>query len=230
MMLGLGLSISAVQRAATFDPSKLANVAHWYRADIGVTQSAGLVSQWNDQIGTAHLVQTTGANQPSYNATDAAYNNQATIQASAISHWLASGAAISTQPITVWAVGEFSTAGAVFVGLSTGTPILYGPASVITASAGTGLGSGVAIGSKAAILTTYNGGSSFIGVNNWIAGGVSGVAGASNGTHIAVLAYANGTFSTVGKIAELIIQAGVPTAQEKTNMAAYFARYGVVVT
>jgi len=233
MMLGLGLSLCS-RTGASYSPSQLAGVAHWYRSDLGVTQSGGFVSQWSDQIGTAHLVQGTGANQPAYNATDAAYNNQPTLQSTAVNMFLASGAAASTQAFTIWLVGEFSTASGTMVGLVVGAsarPAIYRAGGNVTIDANTVLGSGVSSAAKHATLGVYNGGSSFVGVDNWLTGGVSGAAGAANGIAIAVFAYTNGTFGTVGKCAEMIIQSGTPTAAEKTAMAAYFtARYAVTIT
>ena len=176
-------------------------------------------------------MQATGANQPTYNATDAGYGGQPTISSAGTTQWLAVASVTSTQPVTIWVVGEFSTAGAVLVGLANAAqPILYRPGGVITAYAGVGLSSGSSSTTKQAFLATFNGASSFVGVSNWLTGGATGNAAGSSGTDVSVLAYRGGTAGTVGKIAELIIQAGTPTASEKTNMAAYFARYGITVT
>jgi hypothetical protein len=39
----------------------------WYKADVGVTQSSGLVTQWNDQSGNGrHLTVPSGATEPNY--------------------------------------------------------------------------------------------------------------------------------------------------------------------
>ena len=53
----------------SFQPSDIANLAAWYRADQGITIATG-VSQWNDISGNGrHLTQATGANQPTFGAT-----------------------------------------------------------------------------------------------------------------------------------------------------------------
>ncbi len=62
MNLGLGMGLGSRAgggSAPPFDPTQLANVQHWYRADQGVSQSGGFASQWNDMVGSAHLLQAT---------------------------------------------------------------------------------------------------------------------------------------------------------------------------
>jgi hypothetical protein len=58
-------------------------VAHWWRADLGVTLSSGTVAAWADQIGAAHLLQATSAKQPAYTAVDATFSNSPTIYTNA---------------------------------------------------------------------------------------------------------------------------------------------------
>lgn len=234
MNLGLGLDIRSRGPLASYAPSGLlANLLHAYRADLGITLATG-VSQWSDLIGTAHLIQSTGANQPAYNATDAGYNSKPTVQSTATNMYLASGAAASTQTFTVWLIGEFSTASGCALGLvpsGSGSPYIGRVGVNVAINAGSALGSGVAANAKHATLATFAGGSSYVGVDNWLTGGVTGAGGANNGTAIAVFAYTNGTFGSVGKFAEIILQAGTPTAGEKTAMAAYVLdRYGITVT
>ena len=57
MDLGMGHLPPVSDRS--FSPASLAGIAHWVsRADQGITIATG-VSQWNDLIGTAHLIQST---------------------------------------------------------------------------------------------------------------------------------------------------------------------------
>jgi len=77
------------------------------------------------------------------------------------------------------------------VGLVVGAsarPAIYRAGGNVTIDANTVLGSGVSSAAKHATLGVYNGGSSFVGVDNWLTGGVSGAAGAANGIAIAVFA------------------------------------------
>ena len=218
----------------SFDPSQLSGVAHWYKADRGVTLNSTTVSQWNDQVGTAHVSQGTGANQPTFNATDAGYANQPTVQSTATSQFLVSGALTTNQAFTLWVIGQFATASAAAVALSASDnsgALLLRSGSKGTITAGSTLQDPVDITSKCAIMATFNGASSFVGVNDWLTGGTSGAAGAHNGSKIAMFAYTGGDFGSTGKIAELIVQAGTPTSQEKTDMAAYVSQqYVITVT
>lgn len=228
MNLGMGLYLS--QRSGSFSPASLAGIAHWYRADQGITIATG-VSQWNDLIGTAHLIQSTGANQPAYNATDAGYNGQATVQSTAATMYLAAAGAVAAQVFTVWFVGQSGSSGQVIFALAAGAPYLVNSSGKMAMYAGAVLGSNVLANAKHATLAIFNGTTSFIGVDNWLSGGVAGPAGAANGSAIGAFAQSNGVAGSIGKIAEVVIQAGTPTPDERAAMAAYFFdRYGIVVT
>jgi hypothetical protein len=54
-------------------------VTHWWRADLGVTLQAGKVAQWNDQVGTAHMVQAVAAKQPSYEVANPNFGGRPTV-------------------------------------------------------------------------------------------------------------------------------------------------------
>lgn len=52
---------------APYVPQPAATPYAWYKADVGVTQSSGLVTQWNDQSGNnRHLTVPFGATEPNY--------------------------------------------------------------------------------------------------------------------------------------------------------------------
>lgn len=228
MNLGMGLYLSSAGQR--YSPSQLAGIQRWYRADLGVTLATG-VSQWNDQIGSAHLVQATGADQPTYNASDASYNNRPTIQSTATTQNLVAAGVTTTQPFTLWIVGQSNSSAQVLLSFAAGAPYIVNSSGNGAMFAGSVLNSSISITSKRAILATFNGASSFIGVDNWLTGGTSGAAGASNGTDLGAFSQTDGLFGSRGKLAEIIVQTGTPTASEKTAMAAYFlARYGITVT
>ncbi len=89
--------------AATFLPTDIANLKVWYRADQGITISTG-VSQWNDLSGNAHhLVQATGASQPTYDATSGA-NSQAGVTFDGSDDSLAVSFSAVSQPFHVFAI------------------------------------------------------------------------------------------------------------------------------
>ncbi len=63
-----------------FSPTDLSGLEAWYKSGVGVTLNGGDVSQWDDSSGNGrNLTQGTAANQPLYNATDAAWNGLASI-------------------------------------------------------------------------------------------------------------------------------------------------------
>jgi hypothetical protein len=67
--------------AAADDPLTIlaANLLQWHRGDLGITLGTG-VSAWADQSGNGwHSTQGTGSAQPTYTASDATLDNQATL-------------------------------------------------------------------------------------------------------------------------------------------------------
>lgn len=207
----------------------------WLRSDLGITLNGSNVSAWDDQSGNGnHVTQATPANQPAYNASDAAYANRPTVEATLTTHYLASGAFAVSQPCTIIFVGEIDTSfcTAISTGTSAGTnPIIFNSAGNVAINAGVTRGSGVGATTKHSTLAEFNGVTSFVGVDNWLTGGVTGDAGASAIAALGVGAYTNGTFGSVGKCAEVIILSGLATAPQKTQLAAYLAaRYGLTIT
>lgn len=67
---GSSSSSASEQPQDLWEPNQLANLFAWYDASDSstITQSGGSVSQWDDKKGSADLVQTTGADQPTTNA------------------------------------------------------------------------------------------------------------------------------------------------------------------
>lgn len=85
----------------------------WLKSDVGVTQSGGLVSAWADQSSAGNnLVQATGGSQPSYNASNSAYNNLPSIDCTA-GKWLGM-AALSYGAFTFICVARTSSNNAYF--------------------------------------------------------------------------------------------------------------------
>lgn len=81
IVIDQGASVS-IDAAASTDPIGItgADLLQWVRADLGIAESGGLVSQWSDQgSGAKHYTQGTGANQPAYTAADATLLNLPTL-------------------------------------------------------------------------------------------------------------------------------------------------------
>jgi len=99
MGLGIGLNLTiggAEFITPVFSPADLEPFL-WLKADEGVVESGGSVSQWTDQ-GTNgnNLVQAAGANQPLYTAANADFNSKPTVDFNGTSHFLRSGALSSS--------------------------------------------------------------------------------------------------------------------------------------
>jgi hypothetical protein len=82
--LGLGVGFGGGGTAINHDflATTISGCVDWHRAGLGTTPDTG-IKWWDDQSGSGdaakRLVQLTGANQPTLNASDAAYNNRATL-------------------------------------------------------------------------------------------------------------------------------------------------------
>lgn len=87
-------------------PLEILNCSMWFDASQGITQSGGLVSQWDDSSGNGrHITQASDPLKPTYNAANAAFGGKPTVD------WLNAGAGTRldaaavtlTQPNTVLA-------------------------------------------------------------------------------------------------------------------------------
>ena len=79
-MLGLGNSIITSGAPSEFTIDSLSSAIHWYKFDDGLSFNGDNVSQWNDQIGSNHLTQSTASKQPTYNSGNIEFNNGSTIE------------------------------------------------------------------------------------------------------------------------------------------------------
>lgn len=243
MTLALGTGIADVQGGGAFIPTQLSGCTLWLRADLGTTIATG-VSQWNDQSGTGdsnkNVVQATGSKQPTLTASDAAYNNQATLSfASASLQVLRSGtwSVALTQPTTVIVVGNWTVnSGGRFIdGLTQHTLEILdnGASSGISIDASVQLSAGASSydGSKAVICGVFNGASSKIFKNNSQTPLVTGNAGATGATGTEVGAEANGSNYLNGKIAEVIIYNKVLALSDQLTVFQYLGtRYNISVS
>tara|TARA_R100001440_G_scaffold14342_2_gene24399 strand:+ start:87 stop:896 length:810 start_codon:yes stop_codon:yes gene_type:complete len=75
MGLGLGQSLSqTVTPSGVVLPDSLGDMKHFFQHETGITTSSDRVTNWEDQIGTANLVQTTVNRQPLYDSTTGGIN------------------------------------------------------------------------------------------------------------------------------------------------------------
>ena len=103
--------------AAAWAPSDLSAVVAWYRADLGVTESGGLVSAWADQIGSNDLAQGNSTYQPTLVSSDSNFNSQSSLSFSgdvvysAASSWWHIADGTSLTSIVVWRATSLAAAG-----------------------------------------------------------------------------------------------------------------------
>lgn len=101
--------LTTAAAVASWSPAQLTNPVSWYDASdtATITASSNAVSQWNDKIGTNHLTQGTGANQPTTGST---INGKNVVTFNGTSHWMQklTTPALS-QPGTIWAVFKLSS-------------------------------------------------------------------------------------------------------------------------
>ncbi len=230
--------------AAGFNPTAVAGCLLWLRADRGVTLNVAEVSSWADQSGagdaTRDAVQATGALQPHFTASTAAYNGEPTVDFAG-AELLRTGTwdvspGVPEQPCTVIFAGHTtSQAHATYAFDNSVDPpqmaCIDGASTVVSAYAGTSLQTAVTtfnVGSVACV--SFNGASSTIRVSQLTAN-VTGAAGAGNAIGLTIgNANVGGTFSWEGPMAEICVHAGVLSAPNVALIMNYMgARYGVAI-
>lgn len=94
-----------------WDPGSVSNILHRWRADQGITTSGGNVTQWDDIVGSANLVQSTSGLRPPAPTTDADYGNQYVVALGDHEFELATIPTLTaSDPRSVFMVGEANTA------------------------------------------------------------------------------------------------------------------------
>lgn len=111
MRHGFGLGNLEIR---AFEPKNISGCVLWLRADLGVTQTAGAVSAWNDQSGRGHnFVQATMADQPAFQASTGP-NSLPAIAFNGTSDVLtnADTAFLGADEFTIFCVNRFDNSGA----------------------------------------------------------------------------------------------------------------------
>ena len=236
------MMFSSAAAATNFDPSQLSGLLLFLRADRGVTIGTG-VSTWADQSGAVdsnrNFTQATGSKQPTLNATDAAYNNQATLSfAKASSQAISSGtwSVTPSSPITVLFVGQTdqSSTQSICDGLATGTARVSLGCSITTVQivcSSTINFTTALIASPCAMAGVFNAASSALYINSSSAAKVTGNPGTEAATGMRIgSSFNNGQFLN-GKIAEIIVCSGALSTATIAQVFSYFAtRYGIAAS
>jgi hypothetical protein len=226
----------------------------WLRADLGITLATTKVATWADQSGRGdanrNVSQGTDANRPTYNTTDAAFNNQPTISfTAASSHFLpgvGNWSATYTQPVTFGVIGTAtaSASNAFFLGARAGSEYMdiykttaNRPASLVGTVPGTIEQVATPLASPCVILISVGAGSdgvfrlnsrSHVGSSTGGAAYTATSVGANGMTvgrrSIAALQYLD------GKVAEVFMWNKTLNVGEVNKLMNYVtARYGIAV-
>jgi len=239
--------------AAAFTPADLAGLVAWWKSDTGVYKDAGItpvsadgdhITQWNDQAGSNHLVQTVTNNQPKYSTANA-LNSLPVVQAdtTGILDAMATGSAFTLggdgDKLSVFVVlkAQYTQAGRVF-GLNvsgsdngaTGGALLVYPDTTHLLVQRNGNKATAAITSDwNKIGCIWDGTNVTLYVNN-LASTPSASSGsfASSFTSFDILSSPSKTNNLGGLIAEMIVCNRALTSTERNNIDSYFStRYGI---
>jgi len=236
---------SEVPAASVFSPTQLPSLVGWWRADLGITIATG-VSVWANQVAgdsNKDFVQATTGLQPVYSASDAAGNNQASLQfdvAGASSKFMparGAWAANISQPLTLIIV-------ALEIGSAAGNRSLLdapaGPRLTLNVAGATSipglLGSALLNASGGTLLTTpkiilgeYNNTTSAIFQNSATVSSTGTISSTNALGRMAVGGQASAEFR--GKVFEILLCNAALAVAEKRSVVDYLAaRYALTVT
>jgi len=223
---------------APFSPNQLANLQIWYRGDKGISLNGSTVSAWADQSGVGDVhrnaTQSTALNQPTYNASDPAYNGQATLSfASGSSNFMVASpfaTPVAGVTTTFMVMDSDMAAREFFLTTNGGNSI----ETIPPATYADNLGVNVSVTSPSVIIGVYRGSASsnsaiYVNSKSPL---LTGNAGADISFNTIWLASNVGSgFFQNGRIAELIIYDRVLSSTELSQVQTYLsARYGITLS
>ena len=172
---GFGSGGGAAGRADVGDAPQTNLIYHW-RADTEVTEATG-VSNWGNQVDTNDLVQGTGANQPSYDATETVGSlaDAGAITFDGSNDSLIGASITGSQPIHCFCVFKpisWTTDEIIYTGKGAATMAFKmkdggsSPEFVINCGSAQTSDTGFALGTWALSIALFNGASSSLAINN----------------------------------------------------------------
>lgn len=226
--------------ASDFSATSVANCRAWYRASLGVTNTAGAASAWADQSGAGdssrNFSQGTSGSRPTITSANANFNNKATLDFDGTDDYMATGTFSSSySPVTLYIVFRAASLGFLYVfdDLDGGSRVaLLDSSGTFDLFAGAELTGGTySTGTTYVLGMVCNGASSAIYANQYSTAAASGDAGAN-----AFDSFTLGARYTVegffyGSVAELIAYSGAhDSTTRQTVMQGLGTLYGVTVT
>lgn len=241
LTLDLSLSLSSSGgSAAPWTPLSLgSSLVGWYRADMHVTSSGGVVSAWGDSSGNSGptFSQATSGNRPTLNVADSVYNNQNSISfLNTAPQYLTQATAFSptlAEPYTLIAIGN----GAAGFGVQT----LIGDSgdNYVNTTGYQGYGSvidiaslfetGTITGNPVILFNEFNDPNSTLSLTAF----TPAFSGETFGVPTQPFFFGGGAggtfFSLKGKIVECLFVKGVMSSANRTAFLSYCnVRYGIV--
>lgn len=220
--------------SGAWSPTDLSPVSY-FRADMGVTESGGDVSLWEDQVGSNDLEQATALDQPTLNATG--LGGEACIDFDGVDHWLRNTAFVLgvTDHLTIVWIGRLITTqnGGRFINWGASPRLFEASANLTWSGVGLDPDSQAAHGNadRCHVLQWEESGTQdiFFGSTSQdpLAEGAGGI---SSTASFAIGAYTNGAVPSNLRIGELIVLDRSLTAGELTSLATYAnGRYGTAI-
>jgi hypothetical protein len=236
-------SRASANQGSGFLPTQLPGLMFWTDSAFGITQAAGLVSNWADISGNGNsFAQGTGANQPAYTASDAAYGGRPSLTfVSTNPNWMdmQNALPIIVQPMTVYCVGNISSNAAAsdFFDKANGAIGRMLLASSIGANtvaifAGSTVGPAGSVAAPSVIGCVFNSPTCSLLINASQAPIATGDTGATGLNKFEIGGFSGGTASQMnGKLASFLVYSAAHTPAQIQQVFAYLgARFGIAVS
>jgi hypothetical protein len=208
-----------------FTPASLPGLVAWYRSDLGITLNGSTVSAWADQSGNGHhLTQGTGAQQPTYQASDAGWNGRPSLLSTINTSSLGTGIFSQAQPVTIYFVSNMSTASANQTPINgTGSYLIQWTGSAWLIHSNTSLTSPASSNTTGIMAFVFNSTSSAVYRNSSASPIVTGDAGAigQNAALFALADNSSGLLAMGGTVVELAYYSGAHSSSQISKVFRY---------
>jgi hypothetical protein len=213
--------------SATFDPSSIAGLQLWLKADALGLADGTAVSSWTDSSGNSrHAAQATSANQPLLKT--GILNSKPIVRFDGSNDFLQTAAFSVAQPLTVFSVAKTTSTATTYIffdsaASSPRATLAVEPASSAEMNSGSSLLDGSLVVNTFQVWSAvFNGATSNIRLNG--ATGTSGNAGANGLNGVTIGARYAGDFVFPGDIAEVLVYNSALSATDRSSVETYLSR------